>query len=339
VNLIIGGGVGEHGRNCFYVEDNICYAVDCGIMRGDENPYPKLSDEQIKSIKYLFLTHSHEDHIGAFPHFVERDFCGTVIGTEETLSALPAYPEKLCLPKDKKSLSLGDMSVSIGRSGHCVGSVWYLISTAGGTAFFSGDYSEESAFNVDKIKGVSADIAVLDCAFGNEDYNAEKQLEKICAYVGGKRGVILPVPKNGRAVDLISRLSGCGQRIYADGAQSSFLKEYIGGNWIKPDVSEKIGNLIIFPLSEFKGEGIAFLSDAQLAKKESGAFVKKFLEGGAAVLLTGHTDKGSLAEELLTAGKAEKIPSNAHCNKLKADELSARNSFKKIIYYHCDSTV
>ena len=53
MNFIVGGGVHEHGRNCFYVEADINYIVDCGIMRGAEEPYPRLTPEQIKSAKYL----------------------------------------------------------------------------------------------------------------------------------------------------------------------------------------------------------------------------------------------------------------------------------------------
>jgi len=338
VNLIIGGGVGEHGRNCFYLDDGVCYCVDCGIMRGDKNPYPKLSDEQIKNIKYLFLTHSHEDHIGAFSYFVERGFSGTVIGAEETLKALADYPKKLCLSKNTNAVSLYGITFSFGRSGHCIGAVWYRISTQGGSILFSGDYSENSAFIVDKLANISADIAVLDCAFGTENYNAEEQLSKIYSYVQGKRGVILPVPKNGRAVDLIYLLSDCNKQIYIDDEQKTFLQKYLNdGYWIKTDVAEKINKIETLPISEFKGDGIAFVPDAQLVKEKSRDIIKENLGSGASVLLTGYTDEGSLAEELLNSCKADKIPFNAHCDKSKTDEIIAKNHFEKVVRYHCNN--
>lgn len=339
MKLTIGGGVGEHGRNCFYIQDNICYAVDCGVMRGSENPYPRLSDERIRNIKYLFLTHSHEDHIGAFFYFRKKGFNGVVIGAEETLAALPRYGEKFALPRETHIISFPDVVFSFGRSGHCVGGVWYRVSTTGGSTLFSGDYSEESAFNVDKIENLSADMAVLDCAFGGQDYNAEKQLKKITDYVTYKKGVILPVPKNGRAIDLIYRLSSMGKQVYVDSAQSSFLKRYLKDKfWIKPEIAKAVCKLHMLPLTEFKGDGIAFVSDAQLVKEENRALIRRY-SSGVSVLFTGHCDDGSFSAELLNAKKADKIPFNAHCNKRKADEIAARNRFGKVVLYHCGDPI
>ena len=79
MRFTVGGGVHEHGRNCFFVESDTNYIVDCGIMHGDISPYPHLSNEQIKSAKYLFLTHMHEDHIGAFTWLVNKGFCGLAV--------------------------------------------------------------------------------------------------------------------------------------------------------------------------------------------------------------------------------------------------------------------
>lgn len=46
--------------------------VDCGIMDSDSNPYPDVTEEELAKTDYVFLTHSHKDHSGAFMHFVER---------------------------------------------------------------------------------------------------------------------------------------------------------------------------------------------------------------------------------------------------------------------------
>ena len=44
MELYIAGGVGEHGRNCFYKTNNKCFLVDCGVMASDlEDPYPYLT--------------------------------------------------------------------------------------------------------------------------------------------------------------------------------------------------------------------------------------------------------------------------------------------------------
>lgn len=123
MNLIIGGGVHEHGRNCFYVESDVNYIVDCGIMRGVRTGYPRLKADKIAAAKYLFLTHAHEDHIGAFGWLIGHGFSGTVVGSEETLSQLGSYEKRITLSKNATRINLGGVTVKYGRSGHCVGSL------------------------------------------------------------------------------------------------------------------------------------------------------------------------------------------------------------------------
>lgn len=54
------GGFGEHGRSCFLAEygnEGHYYMVDCGVMDSDANPYPDITDAELKKTDYLFLTH------------------------------------------------------------------------------------------------------------------------------------------------------------------------------------------------------------------------------------------------------------------------------------------
>lgn len=91
MELIIAGGVGEHGRSCFYVQGRaLRFLVDCGKMAdAPDDPYPRLTAEQIRTLDAVFLTHSHADHTGALPWLYENGFQGTVIAAEETLWQLP----------------------------------------------------------------------------------------------------------------------------------------------------------------------------------------------------------------------------------------------------------
>ena len=87
------GGLGEVGKNLTAIEyeDNVIL-IDCGMTFPDEDMYG--IDYVIPDITYLktcgkkilgiFLTHGHEDHIGALP-YVLRDLQVPVYGTKMTL--------------------------------------------------------------------------------------------------------------------------------------------------------------------------------------------------------------------------------------------------------------
>lgn len=75
------GGIGEFGMNCMgirYRDEMII--VDAGMGFPEETPYgvdisvPNFDflDEYKSDLTALFLTHGHEDHIGAVPHFLKK---------------------------------------------------------------------------------------------------------------------------------------------------------------------------------------------------------------------------------------------------------------------------
>ena len=335
MKFLIGGGVHEHGRNCFFVQADKTYIVDCGVMRGDEHPYPRLTEEEIRAAEFLFLTHMHEDHIGAFSWLLECGFRGTVVAAQETLAALPPYEKTFALPDDKMTADLGGLSVDYGRSGHCVGALWYHIRTAESSALFSGDYSEHSRFCVDKIEGRTAELAVLDCAFGHAKYDAKVQGERIRSFAeeAVTRGpLLLPVPKNGRAADLVMLLSGLDCPISLDKKLTAFFEGQRGnGRWLPVNVTDAVLTRV---RRGGTGHEIAFLADAQLATEQGRAAAREALERGGSVLLTGHTDEGSEAERLLLEGRARAIPFNAHSCMEDDEALLARNNFARVVFNH-----
>ena len=66
MRFYIAGGVGDQGRNCFYVQgERHAFLVDAGTSTDGMDRVPDLTLEQIRSADYLFVTHSHRDHTGA----------------------------------------------------------------------------------------------------------------------------------------------------------------------------------------------------------------------------------------------------------------------------------
>ena len=52
MELYIAGGVGEHGRNCFFLQNGgDAILVDCGLMAGSDDPLPRLTESQIRKLK------------------------------------------------------------------------------------------------------------------------------------------------------------------------------------------------------------------------------------------------------------------------------------------------
>lgn len=332
MNLVIGGGVGEHGRNCFYVEADINYIVDCGIMKGAEDCYPHLNAEQISDAKYLLLTHSHEDHIGAFGWLLKQGFDGTIIASAKTLESLPFYSKVCALPEGGEKVTLENITIEYGRSGHCVGSLWYLVTTVNSKVLFSGDYCENSAFKVDKIRGKSAPLAVLDSAFGNMDYNCAKQGQLILAYASVvlKKGpLLLPVPKNGRAIDLVYLLRSSGKIAVDEGLIVFFDELSKSDYWVSSEITSALEGKLCQ-----KSPNVFLIADAQLATSESKKVAADILKRGGSILFTGHADEGSEARRLVASGAGRLIPYNAHMCRLEADFVASENNFGKIIYFH-----
>lgn len=170
MKLYIAGGVYEHGRNCFYIsrdnERNVM--VDCGVKVGSRDYYPILDEWQIKNTKYLFITHSHNDHCGALQWIIDRGFGGRIISTEETKSQIGIeYPHWTTFSfnegSDRTTIDVDDISVISGMSGHCIGSVWYKMLVDEKLLLFTGDYCEDTqSYRCSCLRDEFADMAVID---------------------------------------------------------------------------------------------------------------------------------------------------------------------------------
>lgn len=342
MELFIAGGVGEHGRNCFLVmSETVRFLVDCGIMADmPENPYPRLTREQICSLNTVFLTHSHADHTGALPWLYENGFQGTVIAAEETLCQLPFLAQKgLALDKlcPNGSGRFQNLSIRWGRSGHCAGSVWYHFAENGKSVLFSGDYTEDTqVYACDPIRNRYADLAVLDCAYGLDEtpYKAscDRLIRETEKGLSEHKLLLFPVPKYGRGPEILKlfshRLSGV--LYYADGLfLRNFAEQNAGGFWYR---TTKI-NVRVCPY-DGQTQGIVFVSDPQLRSTAARNTAEQVLSLGGIAVMTGTLEKGSYSESLFRRDKMALLRYPVHLNHGQFERLKGQNDFRQTIPYH-----
>ena len=151
------GGLGEIGLNMMLFEygDDIII-VDCGLMfpepymLGVDLVIPDISClmDRTASIRGIFLTHGHEDHIGALPYIL-RDIQPTVYGTALTIGFvreklkefdLDNSVELVCV-KPREVVKAGCFSIEFIRVAHSiVDGCAFAITTPEGVVIHTGDF-------------------------------------------------------------------------------------------------------------------------------------------------------------------------------------------------------
>ena len=157
VKIIPLGGLGESGKNITAIEYNDeIIVIDCGVSFPDEQMYgvdlviPEISYliERKENVKGLFLTHGHEDHIGAIPYIIQQ-LNMPIYATKLTLGLVKSkLKEHNLLDKtilnpvnSGDTIKLNEISVEFIRSTHSIADSCSLaIFTPMGTIIHTGDF-------------------------------------------------------------------------------------------------------------------------------------------------------------------------------------------------------
>ena len=157
VKIIPLGGVNEIGKNLTAIEyKNDIVVIDCGLKFPDEDMFG--IDLVIPDITYLmknkekvsgiFLTHGHEDHIGALP-YVLKQLNVPVYGTKLTLGIVETKLKEhgllssteLIRVKPRDVIRLNSVSVEFIKTNHSIAdSVAIAVHTPLGVVLHTGDF-------------------------------------------------------------------------------------------------------------------------------------------------------------------------------------------------------
>lgn len=181
VRLLPLGGLGEIGLNLLVVETaGKIVIVDCGLMFPDANmlgidfvlPDVTALTSRQADICAIFLTHGHEDHIGAVPYLLDQLGFPPIFGTRLTIGLLrnkleeyaPRGPVRLELLEPRAAIDLAPFRIEPFRVTHSIAdSVGFAIRTPAGLIVHTGDFKLDPT----PVDGHGTDLARL-AAYGEE---------------------------------------------------------------------------------------------------------------------------------------------------------------------------
>ncbi|ODJ47757.1 Zn-dependent hydrolase [Brochothrix thermosphacta] len=175
IKILSLGGVAELGKNMYVVEVNDdIFILDAGLRFPEDEllgidvviPDIKYLEENQDRIKAVFLSHGHEDAIGALPYLLKKINNIPVYGTELTVAlARAAIKEHKDLKYNRfhvvharSRLSFEQINVSFFATTHSIpDSIGTVLHTADGAIVYTGDFK----FDQSSLPGYQTDLGQI----------------------------------------------------------------------------------------------------------------------------------------------------------------------------------
>lgn len=244
------GGLGEIGKNLCVIEtDYDMIVVDCGLGFPDDDmfgidlviPDTKYLEDNEYKIRGIFITHGHEDHIGAIP-YVLQNINVPIYGTNLTIGIIEKKLSEFQIDTvvDLRVVSAGDvieagsLSVEFIRVNHSIAdSCCLAINTPVGYIVHSGDFKldltpiESEVMDITRLGELGKEgVSLLMCESTNAErdgYTPSEQvvgktLENIFLWYKNKRIVIATFSSNvHRVQQIITKSVKYGRKVALTG--------------------------------------------------------------------------------------------------------------------------
>lgn len=150
------GGLHEVGKNCTLVEyGNDMIMIDCGLTFPDEEmlgvdiviPDFNYVEENKDKLRGIFVTHGHEDHVGAIPYFLKNVdtnvYCSKLTKglLENKFKEHGLNPNKIKMVNVNNTVKAGSLSAEFIRVSHSIPDACAIaVKSPLGTIIFTGDF-------------------------------------------------------------------------------------------------------------------------------------------------------------------------------------------------------
>ncbi|MEF2071623.1 MBL fold metallo-hydrolase [Consotaella aegiceratis] len=308
-------GFGEKGPAAFLVEaGDARLLLDLG--RGpDHGRRPDLAS--VGQVDAVLISHGHGDHVGSLDRLPTIGnppvYASDVV---RRLTRDPALASARSLPLCG-TMGICGITVRTGRDGHAPGGVWLHLA-AGESLFYSGDFSLESQlFPFDPPP--TANLAILDASYGANDEPLDPAVDRLAA-LAEAGPVLLPAPPAGRGLEMAVRLQErtnlpialCPAHL---GVARTMLDPASAG-CLTADGTPRLRGVIETAerLTEDSSPcGIMIAASADGTGGVAGALLRRWQKDrDVTIVFTGHLARGTPAERLVDAGRAEFVRWNVH---------------------------
>lgn len=355
----IHGGVGEKGRTCIGIEQDgtrllLDVGVDTSAPRG-QGYYPDIAPEELQQIDAIIVTHAHEDHVAALGWCFANGFSGRVLMTAESAAEVDATLAAYATPQERglarqsapeiiaagQDFSIGPLAIRTGRSGHVVGGVWCHLSAAGRSLTYCGDVVPASpVFAMDPLP--PCDLLLVDASYGEDRIPAAERGAAIRRWLSAHpQGAVLPTPLSGRSIELIGLIDG--PIAIHRSMRAAMAQQIAASAWLKPGIADLLSARLAAASLWEEGQTLpaaALLCDDGMGLSgPSRAALAQARHDGHPVLLTGHVPKGSPADALRAAGKADWLRFPTHPTLPENAAIAVASGANCVLAHSCDSAI